>query len=311
VTGTLDMHGQVHNPTWTRLAASARAGDDTIFVQDRLSWPVGARIVLTTTAKKDARDWHENEELVVEALLATSLGNDVTAIRLAAPLQKAHYGGAEYQAEVGLLSHNVIIQGDASSEPTDNSPLACSIDPSLTEAAAMAQGFSSSSVWRRCSTFPCANHLTGFGAHVMVEGIARVSGVEFYRVGQTNIEARYPFHLHHVGAAGAQSYLRASSVHRSFYRCVTLHGTHNATISQNVAYDAIGHCFYMEDGVEEDNLLEFNLAAHVHVIGGYWRNDNYASQILAPIWQDDEKLLVIRLRHACSRLHDYSFQACS
>ncbi len=37
-------------------------------------------------------------------------------------------------------------------------------------------------------------------------------------------------------------------------------------VSQNVAYDAVGHCYYLEDGVEEHNRLEHNLAAHVHVL---------------------------------------------
>ena len=283
VTGTLDAHGTVFHPTWTRLAATAAAGERVLLVQDRLNWRAGARIVLTTTAKKDARDWHENEELTVaEVLTVPSLGSDVTALTLTAPLAKTHYGGFEYQAEVGLLSRNVLIQGDELSEPTDATPLACSIDKDDSETAALAAGFSSSSLSKRCSTFPCDNHLTGFGAHVMVAGsvaVGRVSGVEFFRVGQTNVVARYPFHLHHVGAAGAHSYIRSSSVHRSYYRCITVHGTHNATVRENVAYDAIGHCYYLEDGVEEDNDVSFNLAAHVHTMGAYWRNDNYPSQV--------------------------------
>ena len=28
-----------------------------------------------------------------------------------------------------------------------------------------------------------------------------------------------------------------------------------------------GYCYYLEDGVEEGNLIEFNLAAHVHFLG--------------------------------------------
>jgi hypothetical protein len=34
-----------------------------------------------------------------------------------------------------------------------------------------------------------------------------------------------------------------------------------------VAYDIIGYCYYLEDGVEEYNILEYNLAAHVHFLG--------------------------------------------
>ena len=33
-----------------------------------------------------------------------------------------------------------------------------------------------------------------------------------------------------------------------------------------MAYDVIGHCYYLEDGSEEDNTFEHNLGAHVHFL---------------------------------------------
>jgi hypothetical protein len=56
------------------------------------------------------------------------------------------------------------------------------------------------------------------------------------------------------------------SIHRSFYRCVVLHGTNEAAVQFSAAFDIVGHCFYLEDGVEERNVLEGNLAAHVHFL---------------------------------------------
>jgi hypothetical protein len=50
-------------------------------------------------------------------------------------------------------------------------------------------------------------------------------------------------------------------------RCVVVHGTNDTLVSTNVAFDIIGHCYYLEDGVEENNRIEFNLAAYIHVIG--------------------------------------------
>ena len=44
-------------------------------------------------------------------------------------------------------------------------------------------------------------------------------------------------------------------------------GTNSVTVSENVAYDVIGFCYYLEDGVEENNKLLFNLAAHIHSLG--------------------------------------------
>jgi hypothetical protein len=95
----------------------------------------------------------------------------------------------------------------------------------------------------------------------------RVSSVELRRVGQTNVLGRYPVHMHLMGDAGQRSYVTGSSIHDSYYRCVSVHGTNGALLDDNVAYDAIGHCFYLEDGTEERNTLSSNLAAHVHFIG--------------------------------------------
>lgn len=61
----------------------------------------------------------------------------------------------------------------------------------------------------------------------------RVRGVEFYRMGQTNVLGRYPMHLHLMGRGGGErSYVRDCSFHRSFYRCVSVHGTSGTTLSQ-------------------------------------------------------------------------------
>jgi hypothetical protein len=38
-------------------------------------------------------------------------------------------------------------------------------------------------------------------------------------------------------------------------------------ISENVAFDILGYCYYLEDGVEEENTLSFNLVAFVHFLG--------------------------------------------
>jgi hypothetical protein len=64
-----------------------------------------------------------------------------------------------------------------------------------------------------------------------------------------------------------RNFLLDSSIHDSFYRCASIHGTNDVTISKTVAYNVVGHCFYLEDGVEERNVLSFNLASHIISIG--------------------------------------------
>mmetsp|Transcript_4538 Transcript_4538/g.8387 ORF Transcript_4538/g.8387 Transcript_4538/m.8387 type:complete len:133 (+) Transcript_4538:2553-2951(+) len=74
-------------------------------------------------------------------------------------------------------------------------------------------------------------------------------------------------HFHILGDNCPGCYFKDSSVHESYYRCISVHATNGITVSENVAYDVTGFCYYLEDGVEEDNTLSYNLAAHIHFIG--------------------------------------------
>lgn len=100
----------------------------------------------------------------------------------------------------------------------------------------------------------------GFGGQVMVEhgGRLRVRGVEFADMGQKSRLRRYPLHFHMEGSA-SESYIKNSSVHHSFNRCITIHGTDDLLVADNVCYDHVGHGFFLEDGAETDNVLRNNL----------------------------------------------------
>eukprot|EP01094_Clydonella_sp_ATCC50884_P004567 TRINITY_DN13609_c0_g1_i1.p1 TRINITY_DN13609_c0_g1~~TRINITY_DN13609_c0_g1_i1.p1 ORF type:complete len:1433 (-),score=246.70 TRINITY_DN13609_c0_g1_i1:56-4168(-) len=111
-----------------------------------------------------------------------------------------------------------------------------------------------------------ASEESSIGGHVIVhEATGRFSGVLLRRMGQKNVLARYPLHFHMMGDA-PESFMQDSAVWHSYYRCFVIHGTHNTRVSRNVAFDATGHCFYIEDGVEEGSLLEHNAAIHVNPI---------------------------------------------
>ncbi|GAM19811.1 hypothetical protein SAMD00019534_029860, partial [Acytostelium subglobosum LB1] len=105
-----------------------------------------------------------------------------------------------------------------------------------------------------------------FGGHVLTMSNGQFAGIELIKMGQTNIKGRYPLHFHLAGVVN-NSYISDCSTHDTFYRCYTIHGTNNLLLTQNVAFNAIGHCYYIEDGVEENNTISFNLAASVHTIG--------------------------------------------
>src|SRR5690606_25434798 len=86
-----------------------------------------------------------------------------------------------------------------------------------------------------------------------------VSGVELTRMGQNLTLARYPIHWHLVGDAKGQ-YVKNAAIHDTFNRCVTVHGTNFLRIENNVTYNNVGHCFFLEDGIEHGNEFVKNLA---------------------------------------------------
>jgi cell migration-inducing and hyaluronan-binding protein len=98
------------------------------------------------------------------------------------------------------------------------------------------------------------------GGHIMamLDSQVYVSGVELARMGQHMQLARYPMHWHLIGE-GAGQYIRNSAIHDTYSRCVTVHGTNNVTVQNNVTFNTVGHCFFLEDGIETGNQFIANL----------------------------------------------------
>src|SRR5687767_13711904 len=103
-----------------------------------------------------------------------------------------------------------------------------------------------------------------FGGHIMAMGSSKmfVEGVELNRMGQHMTLARYPIHWHLVGDAMGQ-YIKNASIHDTYNRCVTVHGTNDLRVENNVTYNIVGHCFFLEDGIEHGNAFVRNLAIQI------------------------------------------------
>src|SRR5580765_1906214 len=211
-------------------------------------------------------DWKKGEQIVVastdfdphQAEERTIAGVSGKVITLDQKLQYMHYGQVTFdvdeRGEVGMLTRNIRIQASADSETS----------------------FS--------------------GGHVMamVGSTMKVSGVEFFRMGQHENLARYPIHWHLVGDTQGQ-YIENSAIHDTYSRCVTVHGTNNVRVQNNVAYNNVGHCYFLEDGVEHGNQYLNNLGlltrchptracnstnAVVGVYGGGGQGQNATDQLI-------------------------------
>src|SRR5215213_7184289 len=105
---------------------------------------------------------------------------------------------------------------------------------------------------------------SSIGGHIMAMPSSKmfVSGVELNRMGQHMTLARYPIHWHLVGDAKGQ-YITNASIHDTYSRCVTVHGTNFLRVENNVTYNIVGHCFFLEDGIEHGNEFVRNLAIQI------------------------------------------------
>ena len=99
--------------TWTRLSATASAGDTTITLLDPVEWNVDDEIVIATTG--DHHTQNENEKKTISAI-----SGDKMTLTLDSALEADHLGTqeifdgttVEFRAEVGLLTHNVVVRGN-------------------------------------------------------------------------------------------------------------------------------------------------------------------------------------------------------
>ena len=183
----------------------------------------------------NAAQWKAGDEIVLASTdydprqterrtIAAISGNTIT---LDKKLDYMHFGkitfGVDERGEVGLLTRNIKVQASEDAEQTS------------------------------------------FGGHIMAMVTSKmyVDGVELNRMGQHMELARYPIHWHLVGDSGKGQYVKNASIHDTYNRCVTVHGTNYVHVENNVTYNIVGHCFFLEDGIEHGNEYIHNLAIQI------------------------------------------------
>lgn len=168
--GTIELHGAPRLITWTKLSATASPGEKQIMLERAPDWKPGERIVIASTDF----DPHQAEEVTIKSVIGQTVVFE-QALRYQHWGAMQQYGNyqLDQRAEVGLLSHNIIVQGDASSATT----------------------------------------LFGGHIMVMNGSHARVQGVEMRRLGQEGRLGRYGFHWHLAGDNSGDYFLDNSLHH--------------------------------------------------------------------------------------------------
>ncbi len=87
-----------------------------------------------------------------------------------------------------------------------------------------------------------------------------ISYAEFRHLGKEGVLGRYALHYHLVGDTMRGSYVIGASIWNSGNRWLTVHGTNDLIVRDNVGYKSVGHGFFLEDGTEVRNVFDRNLA---------------------------------------------------
>ncbi|XP_015704601.1 cell surface hyaluronidase isoform X2 [Coturnix japonica] len=201
-------------------------------LDDVSSWEPGDRIVVASTDYS----MYQTEEFTL--LLCPECTKH--QVKVKEKPQYPHIGevidGVDMRAEVGVLTRNILIKGE-----TENT---CYRE-------------------KECQFF---NYDT-FGGHIKILKnftSVHLSYVELKQMGQQQIGS-YPVHFHlcgdvdEKGGYSSKTYLDGLSIHHCFSRCVTIHATNGLLIKDTIGYDTLGHCFFIEDGIEQRNTLFHNL----------------------------------------------------
>ncbi|XP_069867599.1 cell migration-inducing and hyaluronan-binding protein isoform X3 [Dipodomys merriami] len=198
---------------------------------DVQTWRPGDTLVVASTDYS----MHQAEEFRVLPCRACAANQ----VRVAGKPLYLHIGeeidGVDMRAEVGLLSRNIVVMGE---------------------------------VEGKC--YPYNNHVCSFfdfdtfGGHIKFAlgfKAAHLEGVELKYMGQ-QLVGQYPIHFHLAGDVDEKggydppTYIKDLSIHHTFSRCVTVHGSNGLLIKDVVGYNSLGHCFFTEDGPEERNTFD-------------------------------------------------------
>ena len=121
--GNIQIHGREVTPTWTNLAASTTYKSKTIKIKGPVTgWNIGNQIIISPSESHN-----QAERRIITGITLPDSNNDIY-IELETPLNREHIIHSRtagnpakthiFDVEVGVLSRNVILEGDSSSRDT-------------------------------------------------------------------------------------------------------------------------------------------------------------------------------------------------
>jgi hypothetical protein len=297
--------GQPVSHSWTGLAATANAGDDSVLLDDLVDWPVGSEVTISATDY----DMHEAE---ARRIVATAVDGGKTRLTLDSPLSHKHWAESEQeyvsrtmrmQARVGLLTRNIVIQGSGQGE--ELSYHEWNAQAGILASDAVAGNGKCENGETSLTTADCKGPAYEFGAAILVAayseeftycdrdnvctaGVAREFGskiflqmdsVELRYFGQNNIRAGIEFR--EVVDTGPNCSVSNIAMNRGYFYAIHVHRSHGVRLHDNVFFRSHLPSVRVQGGAR--NEVKRNLG----VVGIFWNTHRGAEQVtlkLVHVW---------------------------
>ena len=224
--GRMDLHGAPMSRTWLKLGADAKKGDSVVTLSEEVTgWRAGDRVIVTSS--KEIYGYSDTFRSKPNKPAQTN-----TEERIITKIDGAAVT-LDRPLAVAHLGH-----GDYRAEIANLSRnvIVESADPN------------------------------GVRGHTMYHAgsTGGISYAEFRHLGKEGILGKYAIHFHLIRDGMRGSGVIGASVWDSHNRWITIHGTDYLLVRDCVGYQSIGHGFFLEDGTEQYNVLDRNLAVQAY-----------------------------------------------
>jgi hypothetical protein len=223
--GRWDAHGAEMSRTWVKLGANAKAEDRNIVLAEEVKgWRVGDRVIVTASKEVEG-------------------GSTFRAGRkgsMAANTEERIIAGIDG----GKITLDKALEKEHAGEGEYRSEVA-NLSRNIVIESAEAEGVRGHTMY----------HLNSTGG---------LSYVEFRHLGKEGVLGKYPVHFHLVRDSMRGASVVGLSVWDSHNRFMAIHGTDYLLIRDCVGYQSVGHGFFLEDGTEQYNILDRNLAVQAY-----------------------------------------------
>jgi hypothetical protein len=223
--GRWEVHGAPMSRTWLKLGAAAKTGDVEVSLAEPVTgWNPGDRVIVTASRQAERRSTFR------PGRNGSTAGH--TEERLIVEV-----AGARLKLD-RPLDHEHFGGGEVSSEVAN-------LSRNVVIESAQPEGVRGHTLY----------HCNSAGG---------ISYAEFRHLGKEGVLGRYAIHFHLVRDSMRGRGVIGASIWDSHNRWLTIHGTDHLLIRDCVGYRSVGHGFFLEDGTEQYNILDRNLAVQAY-----------------------------------------------